>query len=137
MELATPLLTAGRAVLDYALPPRCPGCGEITGEDDSFCVACWTGMRFLEDPCCETCGIPFETDDGPGQKCGACLADPPPWKSARAALAYGDISGRVAMRLKYGRRTGLARLMARHMAARAGGMADQAALIVPVPLHRW
>jgi ComF family protein len=44
------------------------------------------------------------------------------------------------MRLKYGRRIGLARLMARHMAPRiaAALLAEkEKALVIPVPLHRW
>ncbi len=27
-----------RAALDYALPPRCPGCGTVTQADHLFCV---------------------------------------------------------------------------------------------------
>lgn len=138
--MPSPLSAAFRAVLDYALPPRCPGCGSITGEEQAFCLSCWQDMRFLGDPCCEACGAPFDRDEGAGARCGACLGDPPPWNSARASLAYGEISGSVAMRLKYGRRTGLARLMARHMSARAHPVltaAGENALIIPVPLHRW
>lgn len=62
------------------------------------------------------------------------MADPPPWDSARAVLAYGDVARTVALRLKYGRRIGLARLIARQMLRHVG---DEEALIVPVPLHRW
>lgn len=135
-----PFLSAANAVLNYALPPRCPGCGLIVSEDHAFCAACWQGMRFLGDPCCAACGVPLDHDEGEGARCGACLADPPHWSSARAAVAYGDISAAVAMRLKYGRRTGLALLMARHMAARVHAdvrASGAQALIVPVPLHRW
>ncbi len=35
-----PLLkSAIRPALDYALPPRCPGCGVIVGEDHGFCLS--------------------------------------------------------------------------------------------------
>jgi ComF family protein len=51
-------------------------------------------------------------------------------------LAYGDVARKVALRLKYGRRIGLARLIARHMARRLPDL-DAPPLIVPVPLHRW
>lgn len=132
--------SAVQLVLDYALPPRCPGCGAIVGEDHAFCSSCWQKMRFLGDPCCATCGIPLDHDEGDGARCGACLIDPPAWSSARAAVAYCDISATVAMRLKYGRRTGLALLMARHMAGRVHpevGTTGAEALIIPVPLHRW
>jgi ComF family protein len=120
--------------IDYALPPRCPGCGAIVDEDFAFCLPCWSGMVFLGEPCCARCGVPFAHDMGAGAECGACLADPPPWDGARAVLAYGDVARTVALRLKYGRRIGLARLIARQMLRHVD---DKEALIVPVPLHRW
>jgi ComF family protein len=120
--------------IDYALPPRCPGCGAIVDEDFAFCLPCWSGMVFLGEPCCARCGVPFAHDMGAGAECGTCLADPPPWDGARAVLAYGDVARTVALRLKYGRRIGLARLIARRMLRHVG---DTEALIVPVPLHRW
>lgn len=123
-----------RPALDYALPPRCPGCGVIVGEDFAFCLSCWSGMAFLGDPCCARCGVPFAHDMGAGAECAACMADPPPWDSARAVLAYGDVARTVALRLKYGRRIGMARLIARQMVRHVGA---GEALVVPVPLHRW
>lgn len=141
MSLAPLLKTAPflksllRPALDYALPPRCPGCGEIVDADDAFCLSCWSGMRFLGAPCCARCGVPFDYDRGAGTECGACLADPPPYDSAQAVLAYGDVARAVALRLKYGRRIGLARLIAKQMARHVP--AAENAVIVPVPLHRW
>lgn len=124
-----------RPALDYALPPRCPGCGAIVGQDHGFCLSCWSGMTFLGDPCCARCGIPFPHDMGAGAECGACLADPPPFDSARAVLAYGDVARTVALRLKYGRRIGLARLIATHMVRHVPD--GEPPVIVPVPLHGW
>ncbi|MEK7454694.1 MAG: ComF family protein [Pseudomonadota bacterium] len=136
MSLVPLLKTVMRPVMDYALPPRCPGCGAIVGADHGFCLDCWSGMRFLGPPCCARCALPFEHEMGEGAACGACLAQPPPFDSARAVLAYGDVARTVALRLKYGRRIGLARLVAgqmlRHVRPEMEG-----ALIVPVPLHRW
>lgn len=74
---------------------------------------------------------------GEGAQCADCLADPPPWDSARAVLAYGDVARTVALRLKYGRRVALAGLIARQMqrhTARFDGV--DMPVIVPVPLHR-
>ncbi|WP_176591549.1 ComF family protein [Sphingobium sp. EM0848] len=135
MSLSPLLKTMLRPALDYALPPRCPGCGMIVDADDAFCLGCWSGMRFLGEPCCARCGVPFDYDRGEGAQCGSCLAEPPPFDSARAVLAYGDVARAVALRLKYGRRIGLARLIARQMARQLPEMED--AVIVPVPLHRW
>lgn len=136
MMSLTPLLkSAVRPLIDYALPPRCPGCGAIVEEDHGFCLSCWSGMHFLGDPCCACCGVPFDHDRGAGAQCGPCLADPPVYDSARAVLAYGDVARTVALRLKYGRRIGLARLIAGQMVRHVPS--DDAPLIVPVPLHRW
>lgn len=137
MMPAAPLLKAAlRPLVDYALPPRCPGCGVIIAQDHGFCLDCWSGMRFLGDPCCARCGVPFDHDMGVGAECGACLADPPPFDSARAVLSYGDVARTVALRLKYGRRIGLARLIAGHMARHVDDGGGPR-VIVPVPLHRW
>ena len=52
----------------------------------------------------------------------------------RAAVAYGDLSRGLAIRLKYGRKVALARTMARYMAPLSRG--DEEPMLVPVPLHR-
>ncbi|KKC24342.1 ComF family protein [Sphingomonas sp. SRS2] len=130
---------AGRAVIDavvrFALPPRCPGCGVITPDVDIFCLDCWSALDFLGDPQCMRCGLPFEIDPGPGALCGACYADPPAIDAMRAAVAYGPIASALALKLKYGRRPGIARTMAVQM--RRHIPRDGEWLVVPVPLHRW
>ncbi len=133
------LRAIGRAIVDYALPPRCPGCGVIVGDDRQFCLACWSSLDFLSEPACAHCSIPLPTAaPGGALACGACLAEPPPFDGAPAALVYGPVARTVALRLKYGRRTGHARLMARLMARRLVAAGDiDAVLLVPVPLHRW
>ncbi|WP_428628348.1 double zinc ribbon domain-containing protein [Sphingopyxis sp.] len=133
------LRTTGRAIVDYALPPRCPGCGAIVGEDRQFCLTCWLSLDFLAGPACSHCSIPLPTAlPGGPIACGACLASPPPFDRAPAAVAYGPVARTVALRLKYGRRTGHARLMAQLMTRQLAelGAADDI-LLVPVPLHRW
>ena len=124
-----------RPIVDFALPPRCPGCGAITNDAHVFCFQCWSGLSFLGPPCCQRCALPFEYDAGEEALCGACSADPPHYDRLRAAVAYGEISRKVALRLKYGGRPGhaetLARLMQRHLEV------DDQAMMVPVPLHRW
>lgn len=124
----------GAMALAFALPPRCPGCGEVTPEDHRFCAACWMALDFLGDPACMTCAEPFEIDPGPGGRCGACLADPPALDGVRAAVAYGPIARTIAIRLKHGRRPGFAETIARHVErlAPTGGV-----VVAPVPLHRW
>lgn len=117
-----------------ALPPRCPGCGEVVDADHRFCTVCWGGLTMIAPPWCATCNLPFEFDRGPAAQCGACLANAPNHDGVRAAVAYGPTARTLVLRLKYGGRTShavtAARLMARHMP-------DGCDLLVPVPLHRW
>jgi len=124
-----------RAAIDFALPPRCPACGLIVGDDGSFCANCWSKLDFLGGPACRTCGLPFETDQGPDARCAACLAEPPAHDGVRAVVAYGEVARTLALKLKHGRRIGLARVIGGHVARRAAD--EPGALIVPVPLHRW
>ncbi len=135
-QAAALALAALRPLIDFALPPRCPGCGTITAEPHRFCVDCWGSLAFLGDPCCACCGIPFAYSAEDGALCGRCLAEPPPFGRLRAAVAYGEVSRRVALKLKYSGRPGLAETLAhfmlRHLATR-----ENDALLVPVPLHRW
>ncbi len=135
-ESAAVARLALRQVVDFVLPPRCPGCGAITSDPHSFCVQCWSALTFLGDPCCVRCGLPFEYGGGREAECGRCLADPPPFDRMRAAVAYGEVARQVALKLKYSGRPGVAstlgRFMARHLAS-----ADREAVLVPVPLHRW
>jgi len=123
------------SLLDFALPPRCPGCGAIVGEPHRFCLDCWRRLDFLAEPCCGRCGHPFAF---PGEgECGRCLADPPAFDRLRAAVAYGEVSRRVALRLKYSGRPGLAATLAHFMRRHLAGGGEGEPLLVPVPLHRW
>jgi ComF family protein len=101
-------------------------------EIDSFCTDCWRKLEFLQGGCAH-CGLPLEGTEA--ETCGACLAKPPRLDRIRAAVGYDDISRSIALRLKYGRKTALARTMSRYMRPLIGDM-PASAILVPVPLHR-
>jgi ComF family protein len=126
------LRTAARWALDFALPPRCAGCGTIVGEVHSFCPDCWRRIEFLGDSGCATCGLPLQGTEA--TSCGACLARPPRIARTRAAVAYDELSRGLAIRLKYGRKVAIARTMARYMAPLVARGDNP--VLVPVPLHR-
>jgi ComF family protein len=130
--IADAVRTALRWTLDFALPPRCAGCGVIVGEIHGFCTDCWTKIEFLGDSGCTICGLPLQATEA--GICAPCLARPPRIARTRSAVAYGELSRSLAIRLKYGRKVAIARTMARYMAPLVG-TADQP-LLVPVPLHR-
>lgn len=128
-----PIRETGRWVVDLALPPRCPSCGTITGELHSFCADCWRAIEWLGEGGCQCCGLPLEATDI--ETCAACLAKPPVIARTRAAVAYGEMTRTLPLRLKYSRKVALAKTMARYMrplVARKNGKA----ILVPVPLHR-
>jgi ComF family protein len=130
-----------------ALPPRCPSCGVIVDGDRQLCLDCWKTLEFLDGPACARCSMPFAQPYAAtmaGMDCGACLADPPDFEGALAAVAYGGVARKLALRLKHGRRIGDAQLMAQYMArklwllaGRGGDALPPELLLIPVPLHRW
>lgn len=123
---------AARLTLDFALPPRCAGCGAIASEVDLFCQGCWPEIDFLSGGCLQ-CGQPLEATGA--ETCGACHAGGSAIDRMRAAVAYGDVARSIAIKLKYGRKTGLARTMASYMRRHLAELSADA-LLVPVPLHR-
>lgn len=133
MGIANGILGLGRVALDFALPPRCAGCGCVVDEVHSFCSECWRKVEFLGNGGCVTCGLPLEGTDA--DLCAVCLAQPPRIARTRAAVAYDEVTRGVALRLKYGRKVALAGTMARYMSP----LVDRSAatpVLVPVPLHR-
>lgn len=122
-----------RRAAAIALPPRCPGCGVSVASDHHFCAVCWPGLRFLGPPWCAGCNLPFAYDRGEA-RCATCLADPPRHAGIRAAVAYGEVARRLALRLKYAGKTGGAETMARLIERVVPADIE---LLVPVPLYRW
>jgi ComF family protein len=120
-----------RQIVDFALPPRCGGCGAIVETDHRFCTPCWSSLDFLTGSGCALCNLPMTAVAG--TICAPCLAAPPRHDGVRAAVAYGPVARDIALRLKYGRRTGLAYTMASAMRHHI----DSSGVVVPVPLHRW
>ena len=127
------LRLCARRALDFALPPRCAGCGTIVTDVHSFCSDCWRQIEFLGDGGCEACGMPLQSTEL--RTCGACLAKPSRIARMRAAVAYDDLSRGLAIHLKYGRKVALARTMARYMAPLVPKSGEER-ILVPVPLHR-
>lgn len=121
-------------ILDFALPERCPSCGSLDGEGGGFCAECWNSLNFLGAPACALCDLPLPYATEDAQYCAACLGKAPRHDGIKAAVAYGDIARHVALRLKYGGRIGLARVIAKQLLRHIHSLPADA-LLVPVPLH--
>ena len=136
------LATARRfaaAALDVVYPPVCIACRKATGAHEALCPTCWSAVRFIERPFCERLGTPFEQDlRQPGLLSPAAIANPPVFARARAVVRFedGPPARLIVHRLKYYDRLELARPVARWMVRSGAELIAEAAVLVPMPLHR-
>ena len=122
-------------LLDWILPPQCLACGALNERSGALCTACWEKADFLASPWCQCCGLPFELPMPSGALCGACLRHAPAYDRARAVMAYGELSRRMILGLKYGDRADMAPAFADWLSRSGGELVADADWITPVPLH--
>ncbi len=123
-------------LVDLVYPPRCPVCGEGIAQQVGLCAACWDQLEIPSEPSCALCQRPFgDSSLEAGAICLPCMKEPPRHDGIAAATLYNDVSRRLVLAFKHGRRIALTPMLARLMAARLPAPADR--LVVPVPLHRW
>ena len=125
-----------RRLADVALPPQCLACHRWTADAGGLCPSCWGKLRLIAQPYCPRLGIPFAYDIGPHSLSAEAIADPPPFDRLRAVAVFDDVARRLVHGLKYRDRLELAQWMAGWMVRVGGPLIAEAALIVPVPLHR-
>jgi ComF family protein len=132
----------GMVVLDVLLPPTCLTCDAPVTEQGGLCAACFTTLSFVSAPMCDRCGVPFPHDamgtplDG-AMWCEPCVAAPPAFASARAALRYDAGAKALILPFKHRDAIEMARPLARQMARAGRELLRMADMLVPVPLHRW
>ncbi len=126
-----------RIAVDLVLPPTCPGCGGAVADSHALCARCWSAVRFIEPPFCSVYGTPFAHDLGEGIVSAEALADPPPFRRARSAAIYGEITRRLVHQLKYHDRPHVAEVMVGSMHRAGRRLFSENTLVVPVPLYRW
>ena len=136
-SLGRTLTRLGSTALDIVLPGRCLRCGGIVADAGALCSGCWDAIAFIAPPLCDRCGEPFDLDLAPEALCGACMAEPPNYRKARAVLRYDGASKPLLLRFKHGDRTAAAPSFARWMARAGADLLTDIEVIVPVPLHRW
>lgn len=130
-----------RTVVDQVWPPVCPLDENRVDRSGHLGAAAWARLSFLAPPWCASCGLPFPYSAGPGLEsqslCPACLANPPDYDRARAALVYDDASRGLVLPFKHGGQREMIRQFGLWMRAAEGldhpdGDLD---LVIPVPLH--
>lgn len=128
--------------LGFFYPDTCQICGEnrATREQGYVCSDCWVqpeGVRFIQAPFCDTCGLPYEGDINQEFECFNCREMELHFKYARAAVVARGLVLDVIHRYKYQRALWfepfLADLLIR--GAKADIARSKPDLIIPVPLH--
>lgn len=128
-------LMAGRAIGSVLFPDTCLSCRMRVSERGTLCPDCWSKLHFIADPVCEVSGMPFQHEFGGRMISAEALADPPPYRRARAAVLHSGIARQLVQRLKYGDQTELAPWMAQWMLRAGAELVRDSDVIVPVPLH--
>ena len=129
-----------RALLDIVFPPLCHSCRAFIPDAGllHLCSSCRGEVHTVSSPLCETCGIPFATPSGIDHRCGACLATPPRFASARSAVLFDGVARDLIHRFKYDRKVHLARplTLLTEDALTSFALSSGAEFLIPVPLHR-
>jgi ComF family protein len=142
------------ALLDLLYPPFCALCRLplVPGrrERDPVCARCWERLERIAPPVCGVCGLPLGTGFGerpavlaaavhdPLPRCGACRAQPPAYRYARAPARYEGAVRDALHALKFDGRRSMARPLGALLAESEDLGVPRPAidLLVPVPLHR-
>lgn len=118
--------------LDTLLPPHSLITGKpLTTQEQEL----WQNLIFLDDPCCDACGFPFEYDQGGGALCLRCEAKHPAFTHARGAIEYGVDSRKLVLDFKHGGRTDGMGFFTAQMHRVGASLLSQADFMIPVPLH--
>jgi len=127
------------AALSLVFPSVCQLCNQAraSAAEGYVCPDCYKRVRFVREPLCERCGLPFEGSLTGLFECSNCRDVELHFTSARSAVLAKDTVLEVIHRYKYNRALWfepfLADLLIR--AAREEVRKEDWDVIVPVPLH--
>lgn len=110
------------------LPSSCFLCAADT-TDTLLCPACAADLPRLAAARCPQCGIETTL----GERCGACLKNPPAFIKTIAAFRYEFPVDRLIQALKYGHQLPVATWLGDRLSEQIA--ADEHDLLLPLPLH--
>lgn len=117
------------------MPPACAVTGERTAASDRLSPQGWTALHFIEAPFCPHCGVPFAVHYGDDVLCPSCIAAPPIYDCARAALSYNEAARKLVSNLKFKDQIEQTNLLAKFMVTAGADLLTDDCLLAPVPLH--
>ena len=115
-------------MLDWLLPPRCAGCGQVGAR---WCQQCIEKCTLVGDGVCSMCGKSSQTL-GEGHLC----ARKNHLQQAYAWGKYQEPLSKAIKRLKYSRDIGLGDALAQHLVQLVCKNRMEADVVVPVPLAK-
>lgn len=126
-----------RPLIDFILPPRCYGCGDVLDEHQQLCVNCWKSLNFISKPLCECCGYPFSYEVSEGALCGHCAHKLPPYDVARAVFYYDEGSKPLILKFKHGDALYGAGLLEEFLSKSSQDVVFKLEnpIVTPIPLH--
>jgi ComF family protein len=113
---------------DAVLPGSCLLCGADAGAG-LICPDCTADLPPAPAPACPQCGEATTH----GERCGACLKDPPAFARTVALFRYEFPVDRIIHALKYAHRLPVAAWLGERLAERLADAPPD--LVVPLPLH--
>lgn len=115
-------------------PTNCILCGGAGGDDIDLCRDCAADLS-RNDPACSICAEPLAATLAGPQVCGACLRDPPPFRSSFVPFRYAYPLDHLVQGLKFRNELAcgrvLGQLFASCLLARGTPLPEA---IIPVPL---
>jgi len=133
-SLPAALGTVRRSMIDWVFRPQCAACGVPAV---TLCAACSASLVEL-GPACPRCAEPTGEH---AVTCRRCATSPLPLDRVIAPWRFGGQLASAIRRLKFANRAHIARDVAPLWApVLAAAVAEQRAVVVPVPLHwrrRW
>ncbi len=124
-------------VLDMVLPPHSLITGKVLLKGDHEAdTELWQSLKFIDAPCCDACGFPFEFEQGEAALCLRCHAYAPAFDRARSAITYDEVSRKLILDFKHGGRTDGLKFFAAQMVRAGRDILEGADFLIPVPLHR-
>lgn len=126
-------------LLSLVYPDACQLCATgRAGPDDGYvCTACRAGLRFVGDPLCQRCGLPFAGEFSGPFTCGNCAGVRLHFEDARAAVRAEGVALEVIHRYKYQQALWFEPLLGRLLVESAGPtlVDERWDAVIPVPLH--
>lgn len=129
--------TLSQSCVNLILPPLCVVSGKVVERQGMIAPDAWWNLRFIGDPACSCCGIPFDYKIEEAMQCADCLARPPEYDRARAALVYDEGSKPVILGFKHADKTHNLRAFSPWLAQAGADLLQGADYVMPVPLHFW